>query len=322
MATKRKKAKKRAKRSRTQSRTLFPSPDSAHMGPEELDALRQSIVGQIPLPEQDWPPRFAECLEEALAAAAVGQTELIEELVMAMVASMPPDIQERPPLCNASAAEVLREIDSSEDPGIITKKAQRALDLDPHAVDAMILLGDFATDEAEQVAYYRRASESAPHLDRELIRRVMPIARIHMASNLRSAGRLTEATEILVPALREAPEDENEVRVELSSLYLWLGWFDELEELVESTDEDELGVMAYARALAAFAAGGASRRSRALLQFAFELNGYAAGYLAGRLPMPQIGDPLSPEQQFAVQAAERLLPGLRSIDGAMAWIRN
>ena len=313
----RSKAKKKAKARRTRDARKLRSAQQ-----QELAALRKSVLDRLPIAEEELPDELVHALELAITEASAGRPGMLEQLVSAMDSMVGPSLGRRALVREDAAAELLATIDTDRDSLEIENIARQAFELDPHAVDALILLGDLAETKSQRLDHYRHACREVTHLDGDLVREVMPLARLHMARQLMTGGLIVEATEILEPALIEDPEDPCGAAVELVSLYLRLEWYDELQGLLERVDGDDLGVIAYARALSAFEHGGGTRRSQALLQVALAVHGEAALYLSGIRSMPREGDRLTPEEHDAVCAAEYLLPGLRSMNGAVAWIRE
>ncbi|MEZ6087203.1 MAG: tetratricopeptide repeat protein [Pirellulaceae bacterium] len=225
-------------------------------------------------------------------------------------------------LSNPDSLQVLMEMDEDADEDEALAIAKRALELDEHSVEAMVLAGDVCDNEEEAASWYLRASEAAKHHDPVLVAQLMPPIRRHMGSQLISEGRISDAAQVLLPGLDEDPSDIEELRFLIVSVTLRLGWHDELKEVLDCYEDDRDGVLEYARALHAFQQDGPSDEANRLLKIADEMHPEMADYLAGRrrIPDEHIGFP--DELTDAILSTEYLLPGIREIEGAARWIRE
>ena len=290
--------------------------------------LIDSLLMQLPVPPDELPEPIFEIVSIATQEAAGGNFEPILSLLESMNeidASVGREVEMEIPrlaLCSEAARDVLDAIKPDDPVEMIADLAAKAIAMDPDAVDAIVLLGDIAETQQSRVAMYRRASEAAARKDPETVAAVMPFVRLHMSGRLINDGNILEAGEIAREALRENEADPAGARFTLVEICMRLGWHEELEGILNRFPEDDLGPLDFARALLAYARNGRSRRANALLAAAIENHPGVAEYLAGSTSMPRVGDRLTEEQHYAVQAAEYLLPGLREFEGAVAWIRE
>jgi hypothetical protein len=267
------------------------------------------------------PPEIQGMIAEAVDAAENGDTRPLE-MMLAMMNEIETnafaDQQRCSPLCSPEAAEVLDALDSENELASGTSNAeaaaQQALMLDPFAIDALVLLGEFAKLAQTRVEYFRRASEAASHKDSAIVAQVMPAFRFRMGSQLVDDGRLVDAAEVMMPGLDEDPKDRQGLRFALIDLALRLGWEDELDSILERYSDDRNGPVSFARALVMFRRG-ASRQAKALLAVADEAHPEVAPILGG---LQGAEDPNSD----AAIIAGYLLPGVRATPGASRWIRD
>lgn len=113
-------------------------------------------------------------------------------------------------------------------------------------------------------------------------------ARQGYAETLKSLGRKQEATEEFRAILKLNPNDNQDIRYQLSPLLLELNRLDELDELLGSKhyQEDGSAEWAYVRALLAFRREAGNPKSKSELLAAVQCNPHVPKYLLGRAELP------------------------------------
>ncbi|QEG39931.1 tetratricopeptide repeat protein [Roseimaritima ulvae] len=290
------------------------------------DDLINELRSLLPAPLNVLPQTLREVVEEAIRLAEAGDMEMILAVSQSMrevSAAMHNEHEtDSPSLCSAEAEQYMAEIDRSLEVDELRSAVERVLELDPHAVEAMIMLGDLAADREQRAAWYQQAAEAVQHKDPADVRVTMPHLRKHMGLSLVEAGLLSDAAEILLPAIQEDPTDPAGCRYPLLDVCLRLGWHDEVARIVANFPEDPLGPIDFAAAILAYAVQGDSADAQTLLTAAIRRHPGVAEYLLGAKQMPRVGEPITPAAEQRVTAAEFLLPSLREVEGTSDWIRH
>jgi tetratricopeptide (TPR) repeat protein len=147
-------------------------------------------------------------------------------------------------------------------------------------------------------------------------------ARAALAGTLWQMERRDEAVEHMYELLRLNPNDNQGNRDVLIEWLLYLGRYDDLDELVAAYDADDAAVMVYTKALAAFAREGASAKANRLLAEARRHNAHVPPYLTGRRRLPaRLPDSYSiGERSEAMHYAADAKPLWEHVPGAVAWL--
>lgn len=295
----------------------------------DTDAMIRALLDRMPGELGTLPQETRRVVLTAIDLAATGDTAMLQDLLQAIDtvssatgSSQPTYAADRLSFSDESAASLLRQLSSESAESEVSHLAHQALQVDPQSVDAMVVLADLESDPQARLRRYQQAIATAWDRDAELARCALPSLRLHMSDRLADDGAVSDAAEMLAPALQEDPDDEAQVRNQLASYYFQLGWFDELGNLLERYPDDDSGPLDFFRAILAYRVSGPSRRATALLTRAMDRHPGVAEHLCGRNRMPPAGTMLPFDQHHAAVVAEYLLPGLRDIEGLVPWIRE
>lgn len=196
------------------------------------------------------------------------------------------------------------------------------LKVDPDSVETLVWLGAHAENASEQLQWFTRAIEAASRHRPEDAAKAMPSLRREMLENLRAKGQLSDAATLAAPGLAEDPSDETGLRFLLTDLYLQLGWHDELHELIGQYINDDIGVIAFARALLAFREHGVGELANGYLNDAHAKYPGIAEFLCGVNPMSSIDEAMTRGVSFAEARADLLIRAWKDTEGAAAWGRR
>lgn len=225
-------------------------------------------------------------------------------------------------LSSPRAAKRLGEIQKHLDLDRTRREVEDVLQIDPHSVEAMLILAESAPSIDERVKWFQRASEAASHHEPGLVSQVMPGYRMNAASRLIADGRYLEAAEIGEIAFQEDPQDRACIRELLVEVYLRLGWDDELQRLIERFNFQEECAIAFATAILAYKNGNDPAKATELLIYANSTIPGIVERLTGCLPVDWNYESGHFIDMEACRVAGILLPGVRDITGAMQWIRE
>ncbi len=326
-----KRSKKRSKKRQKQTRSnQDPGKDALQVW-EELESQLKAVAGPLP-------PELQQAINEVRESAHAGDFAALERM-LAGIMRLPQMLAQK----NLEQEMLPQEISDSADAAILlTSPAGRAviqaggedsedrheeilhavLKVDPDSVETLVLLGTNATGASEQLQWFSRAIEAASRHSPEDVAKAMPSLRRKMLESLRENGQLSDAATLAAPGLTEDPSDEVELRFLLTDLYLQLGWHDELHELIEQYVNDDIGVIAFARALLAFREHGAGESSNAYLHDAHAEYPGIAEFLCGVNPMSSIEEAEMQGVSFAEARADLLMRGWKDTEGGAAWVRR
>jgi tetratricopeptide (TPR) repeat protein len=180
------------------------------------------------------------------------------------------------------------------------KLARQALDLNPHCVDALLLVARATMREREDlleaVATAVRAGEedlgraffksNRGHFWGILETRPYMRARAFLAELLAEAGRIEEAIEHLEAMLKLNPNDNQGLRYVLLGHYLALDRLEGARRLFEEYDQEDSAMFAWGRVLERYLTGDQLQAQNALKD-ALTLNRFAKAYLRGAKRLPR-----------------------------------
>ena len=177
--------------------------------------------------------------------------------------------------------------------------AYKALSLSPDCADAYILLAEESTGTPEEaVILYRKALKAArstlPALESPKAQRLVPgmhpyvRAAVGLANSLLKMKKLEEAIAAYRDILDLNPEDIHGVRFVLVSCYIEMGFYNDLETLLNSRffEKDTTADWLYTRALLSFIKHRGSYKSAEILLKALESNSFVPSYLSGLGAVP------------------------------------
>jgi hypothetical protein len=298
---------------------------------DQIEAILSSLEQSLPAPLEEMPLPFRELFAATVSSAREGNLEMLlnfPELIEQMFEEEEGGAlttKERFPLSNSAAATLLSEGNFDREDGALAESfdeamqqtAEKALALDPSSIETLVWLGRHASELDQKLDYFRKACDAAERKDPQDVAFAMPEIRLQMAFDLHENAMWADAATILLPLKKESPLDEVGGRHLLTELLLRLGWDDELEEVYRVFEDKQFGPLPFAYAFLAFKQEGASPHSNALLNAANQIQpGVVRALLAAT--KPESSDDLT-DSQFVAQC---LLPGIRNIPGAMAWIRE
>lgn len=212
--------------------------------------------------------------------------------------------------------------------------ARQALAISPDCADAYVILGEFESDPARALQWYRLGVEAGeralgPKCFEEqagnfwgiLETRPYMRARHGLAQTLQEMGQEEEAVGHYRELLRLNPGDNQGVRYLYLPLLLKLGKDLEAATYMKNAPEEGSAAEAYTRALLAFRLGGDTPTARKELQGAMDINPDVPYFLiTGEIPevLPTLYSPGSIEE--AVIAAEDLWEPYYATAGAIEWL--
>ncbi|KAA1261053.1 hypothetical protein LF1_35970 [Rubripirellula obstinata] len=202
---------------------------------------------------------------------------------------------------------------------------ESVLAIDPKSVEALIGMA-MECDDSDAVKYFHQACEFGVKKlkqDYRLTNYWIGL-RNQMGVDLVERARLTDAIEILLPAIDEDERDGAGTRFFIIDLMLRLGWWDELGELLGRFPDDGIGPGIFAKAIRLHHLQPESEEAVKALKDAHRDKPFVAPILISPLPLPTnlasryaLG---SREEGFVI--ARYLKPGLRANPGTIRWIRD
>ena len=239
-------------------------------------------------------------------------------------------------LMRDKAIELVVAASDSPDSKLRTKLAKEAIKFDPDCAEAYILLAEQERNRKTQLGLFEQAVGAAERaLGSEIFKggvghfwglhetRSYMRARAGLAESAWTSGRRDEAVDHLVDMLRLNPGDNQGLRYVLAGWFLNLDRLDELDQLLDTYDEDS-ATWSFTRALAAFRRGGDIPKARKLLGTARKANKHVAAFLTGRETLPSEPPPYySPgDPSDAVLYVANHLAAWKATPGALTWVRD
>ena len=216
------------------------------------------------------------------------------------------------------------------------KLAREAIGFDPDCAEAYILLAEQERNRKTQLGYFEQAVAAAERaLGPEIFEggvghfwglhetRPYMRARAGLAESSWTSGRRDEAVDHLVDMIRLNPGDNQGLRYVLAGWFLNLDRLDELDQLLDTFDEDS-ATWSFTRTLAAFRRGGDTPKVRKLLAVSRKANKHVADFLVGRKTLPSEPPPYySPgDPSDAILYVANHLAAWKATPGALTWIRD
>jgi tetratricopeptide (TPR) repeat protein len=216
--------------------------------------------------------------------------------------------------------------------------AKRALEVCPDCADAYVILAQKAEGSPlEALALYREGVEAAEralgpdyfeedvgHFWGILETRPYMRARLGLAMTLWELGKQVEAVSHLRDMLRLNPGDNQGIRYILASCLLMMDGDEELQELLDSYEDEPTACWSYTRALLSFRREGDTGASRRLLEEAFKCNPHVPDYLLRKKELP--GKPPDTigfvDETEAIEYAFETLLGWSLTPGALEWLKD
>lgn len=294
------------------------SNDFPPLDPLATERMMQDL--QKLLEQQDF-----ESFEEANAFLA----QFIEKPIPEMPAA-------NDPLSRAQALIYKAYQTSSEENAL--KLAHEALEISPDCADAYVLLAEIDAKTIEEARdYYQKGveageralgakvfEEEAGHFWGIIKTRPYMRAREGLIDALWFLDEIEEAIEHCKEMLRLNPHDNQGIRNKLADYLLMTDRDEELEELLDSYEDDASANWLYSRALLLFRQEGESEESELALEEAISNNEYVPAYLLGKKKIPYelpafhgFGD-----ENEAIDYAIRGISVWRNTYGAIRWLRR
>ena len=237
----------------------------------------------------------------------------------------------------AQAQQFLMQAYQEPDADAQRDLARKALTAWPDCADAYVLLAENAPTRQESLRFYEQAVAAGERaLGSETFREhaghfwLVPETRPYMrallglAHLLWTTGRRDEAVHRFQDLLRLNPSDNQGVRYILAGWLLALDRDADLHLLLEQYPDEGSAVWAYTKALLAFRKEGDTPESRKLLKAARKVNKHVPAYLLGEKRLPPEPPPAyAPgDASEAIHYAAGSLPGWKTTEGALAWLRQ
>jgi len=237
----------------------------------------------------------------------------------------------------AEAQDLAYQAMEADDIEQIARLAMQAVKLDPHCLDALLLLAQLGSESREELIENlrkavktgeRELGEQCFEEDRGyfwglLETRPYMRARALLAEALADAGRFGEAIAEYEAMLDLNPGDNQGLRYHLIGCYLAADRVQQAGKFLEKHKDDPMAAFAWARVLQRHLAGDLDGAKAALAK-ARETNRHMEAYLAGRKRLPDqmpgyygVGD-----ENEAVISAKILAPAWKDARSAVRWLRQ
>lgn len=260
--------------------------------------------------------------------------DFLRNLLMGNEGKLPHDEAETP---EEKAQElIIQAVDAPERRA--RKLIRDALKLDPHCVDAYVLLGEMSDSLPSAITEFRKAVAAGEQtLGQEILENAhgkfwrlietRPYMRAlrNLALSLWNYGEVDEALALYNKMLKLNPDDNQGIRYKLLDALILLRRHDEAVDLLDSFD-DGMAHWAYNQALLLFRTEGRSKKTEDALQTALDINEYVPDYLLGLEPMP---DPEEMPETFsfgdeseAIAYVFGAFPLWAATPGAQYWLQE
>jgi yecA family protein len=214
--------------------------------------------------------------------------------------------------------------------------AKQALDMDPHSVEALLLLARWdAHNKTEQLNYLRKAvaagesqlgpdyfEQNTGHFWGLLETRPYMQALADLATAYRDNKKPRSAIELLEKSLQLNPNDNQGIRYLLLTLYLEQQRYDQARALLHQYSDDQSAFTLFSQLLLDYVATGDCAETRKQRRDAKSYNKYVVQYLSGRKKLPKFMPDyygLGDKNEAILYAADnRNL--WRQVMGAIPWL--
>ena len=240
-----------------------------------------------------------------------------------------------------NAAEKAQElIYEAWDADTYTKRvalAEKAIEIYPDCADAYVMLAEETADHLfEAIELYRKGVEAGArtigkrHFDEikghfwgHIETRPYMRAKAGLAGCLWEGGHFDEALKHYREMIELNPSDNQGIRYIIAGCFLYLGFEDELENLLGKYDEVSCEWL-YTKALFTFMKNGDAIDSLGLLRSAIKANMFVPIYLLGKKEMPEILPDMYSfgSEDEAMVYVERNGSIWRKIKGSMTWLAS
>jgi tetratricopeptide (TPR) repeat protein len=249
-----------------------------------------------------------------------------------------PDKSKTPRDPKHEAQDLAYQAMETPDPVRSAKLCEKAIELDPHCVDALMHLTRLSCEDGDEMIESMRMvvdigerglggktyfDENAGHFWGLMETRPYMRARAYLAQLLLEAGRNGEAIGHYEEMLRLNPNDNQGLRYPLLGLYLCAGSTDHVRRLFREFEDEGSAVFAWALVLERHLSGDESGADEALKE-ARKGNRHVEKYLAGKKAIPRqlpafygVGD-----ENEAVMCADAIGDAWKQNPEAVEWLKQ
>jgi tetratricopeptide (TPR) repeat protein len=235
------------------------------------------------------------------------------------------------------AQELAYEAMEADTPAQAARLVEKALDLDPDCVDAIVSLAGLTADSREELVQLLEQAVAAGErsLGKDFfdknkgrffgIMETRPYmrARAGLASTLQRLGRIDEAIRHNEALVELNPNDNQGIRDVLLGQYLLTGNLEGARRLFKQYEGDSSAVFAWSRVLERFLSGNLEEAALALREARSD-NRHVAAYLTGKKKLPaRLPEAYSPGQESeAIVCAVEIGEAWKRQPQALEWLRR